>query len=413
MKRLLFILLFVFTYIFGLNIVKAGTLSVSANTSVKVGQAVSVKINISGLAGRFRVTSSDNSILSGSAEDFWESSQTVTFSAKKTGKATITVTPVDVADFDSGESYTGSRSVTITVLASGTKESIDINKTYSSNNNLKSLSISGQELDPVFDKDTLEYKVSLDSSITSINIKAVSEDDDATIKGDGEVAVSLGTNTILITVVAENGNEKVYKIIAEVEDANPINVKIGKKKYTVLKNKDLLNAPDNYSETTVLIDGVEVPALTNEVTGYILVGLKDNKGNIKLYIYNPSNGKYTLYKELGFDAIKIQYIKNNKKLTGYKKYQVRVNDEKIEVLKKHKKDDYALIYGMNLNDGKKGWYSIDLKQNTIQRYNDREISALAVLNNKYLITIIILTISSLMLMLFMLILMIKIRKFKR
>ncbi len=413
MKRLLFILLFVFTYIFGLNIVKAGTLSVSANTSVKVGQAVSVKINISGLAGRFRVTSSDNSILSGSAEDFWESSQTVTFSAKKTGKATITVTPVDVADFDSGESYTGSRSVTITVLESGTKESIDINKTYSSNNNLKSLSISGQELDPVFDKDTLEYKVSLDSSITSINIKAVSEDDDATIKGDGEVAVSLGTNTILITVVAENGNEKVYKIIAEVEDANPINVKIGKKKYTVLKNKDLLNAPDNYSETTVLIDGVEVPALTNEVTGYILVGLKDNKGNIKLYIYNPSNGKYTLYKELGFDAIKIQYIKNNKKLTGYKKYQVRVNDEKIEVLKKHKKDDYALIYGMNLNDGKKGWYSIDLKQNTIQRYNDREISALAVLNNKYLITIIILTISSLMLMLFMLILMIKIRKFKR
>ena len=125
-----------------------------------------------------------------------------------------------------------------------------------------------------------------------------------------------------------------------------------------------------------------------------MVGLKDDKGNIKLYIYNPSNGKYTLYKELGFDEVKIQYIKTNKKLTGYKKYLVKLNDEKIEILKKHKKDEYGLIYGMNLNDGKKGWYSIDLKQNTIQRYNDKEISALAVINNKYLITIIILTISS-------------------
>lgn len=413
MKKIIFIIIFLFACIFSMNIVKAGTLSVSANTSVKVGQAVSVKININGLAGRFRVTSSDNSILSGSAEEFWESSQTVTFQAKSTGKATITVTPVDVADFDSGDSYSGSRSVTITVGESNTKESIDINKTYSSNNNLKSLSIEGYNLEPAFDKDTLEYKVSLESSITSINIKATPEDGEATIKGDGEVAVSEGTNTILITVVAENGNEKVYKIIAEVEDSNPIIVKIGKKKYTVLKNKDLLNAPDNYSETTVEINGVEVPALTNEITGYILVGLKDKNGNINLYIYNPSNGKYTLYKELGFDAIRIQYMKTNKKLTGYKKYSVKINDEKIEVLKKNKKDEYGLVYGMNLNDGKKGWYSIDLKQNTIQRYNDSEISALSVLNNKYLITIIILTVSSLMLMLFMLILMIKIRKYKR
>ena len=413
MKKLIYIIIFVFTCIFSMNIVKAGTLSVSANTSVKVGQAVSVKININGLAGRFRVTSSDSSVLSGSAEDFWESSQTVTFQAKNTGKATITVTPIDVADFDSGESYGASRSVTITVTEGGTKESIDINKTYSSNNNLKSLSISGYKLEPTFDKDTVEYKVNLDSSVTSINVKATPEDSEASIKGDGEIAVSEGINTIKITVVAENGNEKVYKIIAEVEDANPIKVKIGKNKYTVIKNKDLLTAPDNYSETTVEINGVEVPALTNDITGYILIGLKDKKGNINLYIYNPSNGKYTLYKELGFDAIHMQYIKTNKKLTGYKKYTIKINDEKIKAFKKHKKDDYALIYGMNLNDGKKGWYSIDLKQNTIQRYNDSDISALSVLNNKYLITIIILSVASLMLMLFMLILMIKIRKFKR
>ena len=413
MKKLLKLFIFVIAFVFSVNVVKAGSLSLSANTTAKVGSAVSVRVNISGLAGKFRVTSSDSSVLSGSAEDFWESSQTVTFSAKKEGKATITVTPIDAADYDTGDSFTQSRSITITVGSNGTKESIDINKTYSANNNLKYLDVVGYDLEPVFNKDTLEYKLKLESSVTSINVKASAEDSEATIKGVGEIAVSEGINTIEITVVAENGNEKTYKIIAEVEDSNPIIVKIGKKKYTVVKNKDLLNAPDNYSETTVEINKIEVPALTNEITKYILVGLKDSKGNIKLYIYNPANGKYTLYRELGFDAVNIQYIDTNKKLTGYKKYQIKLNGEKVKVYKKHKKDEYALIYGMNLSDGKKGWYSIDLKQNTIQRYNDSDINALSVLNNKYLITIIILTISSLMLMLFMLMLMIKIRKFKR
>lgn len=420
MKKISQIIVLIITFIAFTSFVKAGSLSISASSSASVNSAVRVKININNLAGRFKVTSSDNSVLAGSAEDFWESSQTVIFTAKKAGKATITVTPVDVADYDSGNSYKSSRSVTITVSNksgsssnSSNDKTVDINKEYSSNNNLASLKVEGYSLEPSFNKNKTEYKLSLDSDVKSINIKANTEDENASVKGIGEVSVTEGTNNIKITVTAENGNEKVYTIVAEVEDKNPIVVKIGKKKYTVVKNIDDLKAPDNYTKTKVKIDDNEVPALTNEITGYILVGLKDSKGNISLYIYNPSTGKFSKYRELSFDEVRIQYLNAKKIPKGYRKYQIKINDQKVNVYKKNKHDDYALIYGMNLNNGDINWYSYDIKENTLQRYNIKDLDKLSLLNNKYLITIVILSLSSLMLLFFMLILMLKIRNHKR
>lgn len=419
MKRLFKSLLLFIALVSFTSVVKAGSLSISAPSSVSVGSGVKVKINISNLFGRFRVTSSDNSVLAGSAEEWWESSQTVVFTAKKAGTATITVTPVTVSD-ESANEFTSSRSVTINVSGKGRNTSndsddktVDINKEYSSNNNLSSLSVEGYSLEPEFDKDKTEYKLKLDSDVKSITVKARAEDENANVKGTGEINVTEGTNNIKITVTAENGNEKVYTIVAEVEDKHPIIVKIGKKKYTVVKNIDDLKAPDNYTKTTVKINDNEVPAFTNEITGYILVGLKDSKGNISLYIYNPSTGKFSKYYELSFDGVRIQYLKPKKIPIGYKKYQIKINDQKVNVYKKNKKDSYALIYGMNLNNGDISWYSYDIKENTLQRYNIKELDKLSVLNNKYLITIVILSISSLILISFMLILMLKIRNHKR
>ena len=168
--------------------------------------------------------------------------------------------------------------------------------------------------------------------------------------------------------------------------------------------------PQNYEPTTIKINEQEVPGFASEITGYILVGLKDKKGNINLYIYNPANGRYKLYTEISFNSISIQYIEPESIPTGYKKYTMEIDNKKVSMYKKNKKSNYALIYGMNINNGDIGWYKYDIKDNTLQRFSDEEVSALSVLNNKYLITIIILSVSNLMLMLFILILMIKIRK---
>ena len=214
LSKLFFIIIF---FSFAIT-AKAGSLSINANKSVVMGNSIKVSVNISDLAGRFKVTSSDQSVLAGGAEDWYEDSFTVTFSAKKVGSATITVTAVDVADMDTEEAFTGSRSVTINVTGQSTKQEIDINKKYSSDNYLKELSIDEYELSPTFNKDTLEYTVSLDYDVEKINVIGKANDTKANVKGLGEIKVNEGSNNIEIVVTAENGNERVYKINAVVED---------------------------------------------------------------------------------------------------------------------------------------------------------------------------------------------------
>ena len=420
MKRILKVFIFVFSFIALMADVKAGSFGISANTkSVMVGNTVKVTVNISNLAGKFQIYSSDNNVLSGGAEDWYEGSTTLYFTAKNAGTATITVLAKDVADYDTGEEVNSSRSVTVKVTnassggnngsgANGNKKPVDINKTYSSDNTLKSLSVEGYDIE--FSKDKLEYKLELDQDLESINIKATPNDENATVKGVGETKLTDGINNIKITVVAENGNEKVYTIVAEVKDLNPIEVKVDGKKYNVVKRVEQLSAPENFKSFTASIDSKEVPALYNDLTGYILVGLKDDKGNIKLYVYDPNADEYTLYNEVTFNSVKLYYTNPDKIPNGFKKVKLVINDEKVTAYKTDKNSDFYLVYGMNVNTGEIGWYRYDSVDVTLQRYETKDLENLSFINNKYLITIVILSISILMLLLFMLILMVKIRK---
>ena len=72
----------------------------------------------------------------------------------------------------------------------------------------------------------------------------------------------------------------------EVKDENPINVTVNGKNYTVVKIKENLPAASLYTETTININGFEIPAYKNDNTNLVLVGLKDEEGNISIYIYN-------------------------------------------------------------------------------------------------------------------------------
>lgn len=64
-----------------------------------------------------------------------------------------------------------------------------------------------------FNKDTLEYTLdSVEFNKKDINIETVKTNSYATVKGDGNVTLKTGNNQILITVTAQNGTEKVYKL---------------------------------------------------------------------------------------------------------------------------------------------------------------------------------------------------------
>lgn len=345
--------------------VSAGDVSiVTNNRNPSVGSNVVVTVKAPNVAGNFSVTSSNQSVLSGGSSNSWiEGSVTYTFVAKAAGTATITVKPIDAADYD-GNVFSAVKSVTITVGNKTTSTKKDL----SSDNYLSSLSIDGVDLEPAFNKNTTSYNVNLEAGVTKINVKATPNDKSAKVTGIGEIEVSEGNNNIEVVVTAENGSTKTYTITANVKEYDPINVKVENSKYTVVRNIKNVTAPNGYEETKIKIKGEEVPAFKNKTTGYTLVLLKDDKGNQNFYIYKDK--KYILYKEYTFNKIILYPMELKKVPKGYKKTKITFNDDKIIAYKKNKKSNYALIYGMNVETGKKHIYMYDKEEDTLQIYND-------------------------------------------
>ena len=400
MKKLIVFLMFMFITI---PCAYAGSLTINGNNSVYVDSTITIKVNFNNIAGRFKVYSTDNSILSGNFEDFYDNqSATFTFTAKSVGTATINVTPVGkIGDYDNEEYTGGSRSLTVSVVKKNTPSYIDVNKVYNKNNYLSSLSISDYELTPVFDKDTLEYSVTLKPGTESITINATKEAASSNIKGSGEVSVSEGANTLNVVVTAENGNERTYIITAHVEEKDPIEVTINNKKYRVVKKKELLGSKENYEETKVIINNFDVPALYNHVTKVTLVGLKDEEGNIKLYSYSSKTGEYNEYNELKFNTMNLYiYEKSNSK---YTKTSIKINGVEVPAYKINMTNDYYLLYATNTSTGNTGYYLYDMEENSVQRYDTTMLDMVTKEKDKYLAVVIVLSCVCFLSMLFLLI----------
>lgn len=371
MKKINYILILLIGLFYFNETVNAGSLSVSSSqTSITQGGSVTIYVKANGLAGKFSVTSSNSSVLSGGTSSEWIENETKSykFTSKSTGKATITVTPIDVADLSNNQKYSAGKSVTITVNKPREK---------SNNNNLKGLSIDNATLTPEFNKDTLEYKVDLESSIEKININATKEDGYASIEGAGEREVYEGENKLEIVVTSETGNKKTYTIIANVKDNNPIEVNIDNRKYTVVKRNALLIKPDeSFVDKKVTLNEIEIPAFYNEKLDLTLIGLKDESGTANLFIYNENNNSYEKYQSFKSNSI-IVISKEAKDIPeGYVKTNLKINDIDYIVYKNPKYQGYSLIYGVNLENGTSNWYSYDEKENTIQLYNDKELTEL-------------------------------------
>ena len=284
------------------------------------------------------------------------------FRALATGTAKVTVQSYAVLDTKDNNLDVNVDPVTIRISNSS-----------SSNNNsgstyLSSLEIEGYSLSPKFSKTTTNYSVDIEDDISEVNVLAETEDVDATLKGNGKISVVSGTNQIKLTVT-NDGEERTYTINVNLDDANPITVTIDGKTYTVVKNSSELEVPEGFEEKEITIEGQKVKALYNEKLDITLVGLRDEDGNVSLYIYNESDNSYTPYVELTFDSISFYPLSTDEELPNYSKYNITINDVDIECYKLSSDSKFAVIYGVNTETGEKGWYSYNEDENTLQKYN--------------------------------------------
>ncbi|MBE6146887.1 MAG: cadherin-like beta sandwich domain-containing protein [Firmicutes bacterium] len=362
-KRIISLFVALFTFFFLIPKVEAGSLSIYANsTTVTKGNKVTITVKASSLAGKFSITSSDSSILSGGTGSTWieNGSQSYSFTAKKAGTATVTVKSLDVGDLSTNGKYTASKSINIKVVNPREK---------SNNNNLKALNVEGHELSPEFNKDTLEYTVELEPSTEKIIVNATKEDNYASINGGGEITVSEGENKIEIKVTSETGNEKIYTVKAIVKDNNPITTEINGKVLTVVKKASTLKKPELFEETKITINGIEIPAFYNEKNDLTLVGLKDESGSISLYIYDENKNTYQIYQNLQTEKTTFLMKETNEVPEDYQKTTIKIDDKEYtgyQLLK----SNFILLYGIHLETGTEGWYSYHKDGNTFQLYND-------------------------------------------
>lgn len=375
------------TFVF-INDVDAATASISVSSSKKqvlVGNEfnVTVKISSSENLGAWDYTlkydSSQVKLVSGNQREIEDAgksgvksySYTYKFKALKSCTSSISVKSYSVIDWASGAemgiSSAGSTSVKIMTQA-------ELEATYSTNNYLNSLSITGYELSPAFSKDVSEYTVQLPPEAESIEVIAAVADKNASLTGNGVVAVTEGDNSISVVVTSQKGTTRTYTIIATVVDQNPIVVKINNEDYTVVKRATILTCPSTYVATTTKINDIDIPSFHSEITNYTLIGLKNSKNEVGLYVYNEKENSYTLYKEMNFAKVVFYPMSINEEIKNYKEYQIKINEELVNVYKTSNESKFALMYGTNVETGETGYYIYDSEENTLQRYNEDELN---------------------------------------
>lgn len=376
----------------------SGTISVSSSSSAVVGNTitVTVKLSSSSALGSWDMDLSYNSsylkLTSSSAENggtymvgyasngsTYSKTYTFRFQVLKSGSTTVGVNSYLVYEFDESQMSISSSTKTIRLMTQA-----ELEATYSSDNNLKALSIDDYELTPAFSADTLEYTITVPSEVTKIKINATKNDSTATVSGDGEHEVNEGSNVFEIKVQAQNGSAKTYKITVNVEDANPINITTDNTSYTIVKRRDNIEAPSSYTETTITIDDVEIPAYYSEASGLTLIGVKDEAGNVYLAIYYADENRYEIYNENKSDQLTLYIKEIPEEKEGFVKSTITINDQTYECLKlNNDTSDFILIYAMNILTGEEDYYIYDKENNSYVAYNDEIMSMYVTETEKY------------------------------
>lgn len=199
-----------------------------------------------------------------------------------------------------------------------------INK--SNNNYLKSLSVTGYDLYPSFDKKIINYEITKEVEEDYIEIVIETEDEKASVSGNGKIALNSGENNLKINVTADNGEERLYfiKVIKTIKKdirLNGLILKISdgyEIEITPQFDKDIFEYSCNIQND---IDKIDIEAVANDSDYYIEI-----IGNENL-------------KE-GQNEIIISVSKNDDEKTIYK---INVNREKAMQLQETNKNKYAYI----------------------------------------------------------------------
>lgn len=387
MKKVKVFLVSVIALLFMPNIVFAASakISVTGASSVVVGNTVTVTVKLSSSKkiGSWQMDLNYNSdylklistssegggtmMVNSSSTGTTSKSYTFKFKALKSGTTKISVPSYLAYDFDDMDELditASSKSLKIMTQS-------ELEATYSSDAYLKNIKIGDYVLNPKFNKKVFEYNVEVENDVTSVKVVAPVNDSRSDVSGAGTVELEEGNNKVEIVVTAQKGNTQTYIVNIYRKELDPISVNTEDGKFTLVRKDNLLPELQTYSKTMVKIDDTDIPALSSDITGYVLVGVKDEEGNVYTYLYE--DGKVTKkYNEIE-DIMSIIYplpFEDNKDFENYYDRKVTINGVKVDGVSLNKKSKNIIIYAHNILTGDYNYYVYDLDHNTISVYSD-------------------------------------------
>ncbi|MEG0826488.1 MAG: hypothetical protein RR404_03350 [Bacilli bacterium] len=352
-----YLLLFYLIMFVPFKVFAAGTASISGQGSVENGSDATINVTIKNTAAwnLKLIGLGSTSGCSNTFADVTSNGQNTT----KTFSITCRATSLGIINFSVSGDITSS---------DGTNSNVSLSKSVSvvtprqkeSEAKLGSLSVNGYEIN--FNMDKTEYSISVPPTETSITINAKAKGTYASVSGTGKKDINEEGGKFVITCIAENGFKKEYVINVSMIDDNPIKITIDGNEYTIVKTNRSLVKPINYEESTIKINEFDIPSYTNDKTKLIIVGIKDNTGNIYYAIYD--NGNYKIYNENTSDEL-LLYI-SKKELNDYDKVKITINEK--EYFANKIDDRFFIVYAMNINTGESNYYKYDKIDNTFQYY---------------------------------------------
>ena len=202
-------------------------------------------------------------------------------------------TTISLSDFEVDAKYSGA-SANLTITTPVPK---------SDNPNLASLKVSPGTLSPSFAWSTTSYSMEVGEDITKVSVTAVAEHNKAKVSLNGvQNNIKPGTNTIKVTVTAENGNTKVYSI-SVTRASGPTGtptptpkplplVKYLENELMIIPIDDNTTIPEGFSTTTSTYKGVEIPVFKGPAsagsTDEILLVQLLTAQKVKLFVYDPA-----------------------------------------------------------------------------------------------------------------------------
>ena len=364
----------------------ADGISVSAGQgSVSVGKTVAFSITVpSGSeAWTYSVSWSGNLTLeSGDTAPmgFEGDSRTnqLVFRANSTGTGTVSISAGSYCI--AGVDYDASGSASVTIVAASEPDDSEPDYTPSTpgksgNNALSTLTVSAGTLTPAFDPAVTEYTLSLPQGTEKLTLTATPSDSNATVQGDGELALQEGENTLPLVVTAENGDTKTYTVTAKVAQAPTLFLDYNGQRLGVVKDVSQVTPPAGFAPAEpITYSGDTLPIWTDVSGKRTLVYLMDEKTSAQgFYLFSQTTGVQSPYLPILCGSVTYIYTDIPKELSsvpGLTPATVKAFGQTLNgwTYNDASLKDFCVLYLMD-DAGSYGYYTYDSREETLQRFS--------------------------------------------